>query len=130
MLLVYNGLTLGAFMSIYIQKGLGYTLGGWLVIHGATEFFAIILAGAAGFRIGLAVAFPGKAARLDAAVAAGRTGGTAMAGVVLMLLVAGLLEGVGRQTVMVDWQRYAIGLTMFAGWLGYYYLPRGRGANG
>lgn len=126
MLLVYNGLTLGALMAIYAQKGLALVLGGWLIIHGSTELFAITVAGAAGFRIGLAVAFPGRQSRLESAVTAGRTGGTAMAGVVLMLLVAGLLEGIGRQTIQVDWQRYALGLAVFAGWIVYYYLPRGR----
>jgi uncharacterized membrane protein SpoIIM required for sporulation len=128
LLLVYNGLTLGAFFAIYAPKGLTYVFGGWLIIHGSTELFAITLAGAAGFRIGLAVGFPGRRSRLESAVSAGRTGGTAMAGVVLMLLVAGLLEGIGRQTVQVDWQRYAIGLSVFVGWLVYYYLPRGRDA--
>jgi uncharacterized membrane protein SpoIIM required for sporulation len=126
LLLVYNGLALGALMSIYASQGLSLALGGWLIIHGSTELFAITLAGAAGFRIGLAVAFPGRLSRLDSAVAAGRTGGTVMAGVVLMLLLAGLLEGIGRQTINVDWQRYAVGLVVFAGWLTYYYLPRGR----
>jgi uncharacterized membrane protein SpoIIM required for sporulation len=124
MLLVYNGLTLGALVEIYVSKGLGAMLGGWLIIHGSTELFAITLAGAAGFRIGMAVGFPGRASRLESAVAAGRTGGTAMAGVVLMLLVAGLLEGIGRQTIDVDWERYALGSAVFAGWLVYYYLPR------
>jgi uncharacterized membrane protein SpoIIM required for sporulation len=128
LLLVYNGLTLGALVEIYVQKGLSTALGGWLIIHGSTELFAITLAGAAGFRIGLAVGFPGRQGRLESAVSAGRTGGTAMAGVILMLLVAGLLEGIGRQTIQVDWQRYALGLSMFVGWLVYYYLPRGRRA--
>lgn len=124
LLLVYNGLTLGALVEIYVAKGLGTMLGGWLIIHGSTELFAITLAGAAGFRIGLAVGFPGRASRLESAVTAGRTGGTAMAGVVLMLLVAGLLEGIGRQTILVDWERYALGGAVFAGWLAYYYMPR------
>jgi len=128
LLLVYNGLTLGALTAIYAQKGLTAALSGWLIIHGSTELFAITLAGAAGFRIGLAVAFPGRQTRLESAMSAGRTGGTAMAGVVLMLLVAGLLEGIGRQTIQVDWERYAIGLTVFIGWLVYFYLPRGRNA--
>jgi uncharacterized membrane protein SpoIIM required for sporulation len=128
LLLVYNGLTLGALVEIYAQKGLSTALGGWLIIHGSTELFAITLAGAAGFRIGLAVAFPGRESRLESAVSAGRTGGTAMAGVVLMLLVAGLLEGIGRQTIQVDWQRYALGVSVFIAWLVYYYLPRGRDA--
>ena len=35
-------------------------LGGWLIIHGSTEIFAIVLAGAAGFRIGWSVVFPGE----------------------------------------------------------------------
>ena len=126
LLLVYNGLTLGALVEIYVAKGLGAMLGGWLIIHGSTELFAITLAGAAGFRIGLAVGFPGRVGRLESAVVAGRTGGTAMAGVVLMLVVAGLLEGIGRQTIEVDWERYAIGGSVFVGWLVYYYLPRKR----
>lgn len=126
LLLVYNGLTLGALVEIYVAKGLGGMLGGWLIIHGSTELFAITLAGAAGFRIGLAVGFPGRVSRLESAVAAGRTGGTAMAGVVLMLVVAGLLEGIGRQTIQLDWERYALGAAVFAGWLVYYYLPRKR----
>jgi len=41
-----------------------------------------------------------------------------------MLILAGLLEGIGRQTVLVDGTRYAIGLTMLVGWLAYFYAPR------
>ncbi len=126
LLLVYNGLMLGAFFAVFAPKGLGGSFGGWIAIHGTTELFAIILAGAAGFRIGLAIAFPGREARMDSAVRAGRSAGIAMAGVVLMLLVAGLLEGIGRQTITLDWQRYLIGFGMLAGWLVYFYAPRGR----
>jgi len=43
---------------------------------------------------------------------------------VVMLLVAGLLEGLGRQLVTSDTVRYTIGLTMLALWCGYFYLPR------
>jgi uncharacterized membrane protein SpoIIM required for sporulation len=126
LLIVYNGLSLGAFFAVFAPKGLGFQFAGWLMIHGTTEMFAIILSGAAGFRIGTAIAFPGRAARGDAAVQAGKTGATAMAGTVVMLAVAGLLEGIGRQTINDDLTRYAIGLTMLAGWLAYFYLPRRR----
>ena len=45
-----------------------------------------------------------------------------MAGVAVMLLVAGLLEGIGRQTITSDVTRYAIGGFMLALWTGYFYL--------
>ena len=124
LLLTYNGLILGAFLAVFAAKGLAFNLGGWLIIHGTTELFAITLAGAAGFHIGLAIAFPGHASRMDAASAAGRSASVAMAGTVVMLAVAGLLEGIGRQTVTNDGARYAIGLLMLAGWLLYFYWPR------
>ncbi|HEV2079159.1 MAG TPA: stage II sporulation protein M [Allosphingosinicella sp.] len=124
MLLVYNGLMLGAFVALFNSHGLGTELAGWLLIHGTTEIFAIALAGAAGIKMGWAVVFPGEETRLAAATSAGRTAATAMAGVVLMLLVAGLLEGVGRQTITSDVARYGIGLGMLTIWLAYYYVPR------
>lgn len=128
MLLVYTGLMLGAFFAVFVPHGLGAGLAAWLAIHGTTEIFAILIAGAAGFRIGTAIAFPGRLSRMDAAVAAGRLAATAMLGVVLMLLVAGLLEGIGRQTVRTDEFRALIGAAMLGGWLAYFYMPRWRDA--
>ncbi len=128
LLIVYNGLMLGAFFAIYAAKGLGFEFGGWVMIHGTTELFAIILAGAAGFRIGTAIAFPGRISRTESAVVAGRSSAVAVAGVVLMLLVAGLIEGIGRQTVLIDWERYAVAGSVLCGWLAYFYLSRGRHA--
>ncbi|WP_114951513.1 stage II sporulation protein M [Sphingosinicella terrae] len=124
MLLVYNGNTLGAFMALFSHHGLGLEMGGWLIIHGTTEFFAIILSGAAGIRIGWSVIFPGEESRIDAAARAGRGAAIVMGGVVIMLLCAGLLEGFGRQLITSDLARYAIGLTMLAGWSAYFYRPR------
>ena len=129
MLLVHNGAMLGAMFALFVSRGLGSELGGWLIIHGSTEFFAIIIAGAAGFRIGWSVVFPGEESRMNAAVHAGRNSALAMAGVVVMLLVAGLLEGFGRQLITVDMLRYVVGLSMLALWLAYFYLPR-PAANG
>jgi uncharacterized membrane protein SpoIIM required for sporulation len=128
LLVAANGLTLGALLELYVSRGLGLQLCGWLFIHGATELFATILAGAAGFRIGWAVMFPGARTRLDAAAQAGRTAGAAMAGVVVMLIIAGVLEGVGRQMIQLDWARWSIAGGTLSLWLAYFYLPR-RGAG-
>jgi uncharacterized membrane protein SpoIIM required for sporulation len=101
------------------------------MIHGTTEIFAICIAGAAGMRIGLAIAFPGRSSRMDAAVEAGRTAAAAMAGTVIMLAVAGLLEGVGRQTITDDGMRMLIGSAVLIGWLSYFYAwPARRTGSG
>ena len=124
LLILYNGLMLGAFVAIFAAKGLGPNVIAWLAIHGTTELFAITLAGAAGMRIGTAIAFPGRLARMESAVRAGRTAATAMAGTVIMLGIAGLLEGVGRQTIDSDPLRLTIGASMLLGWLTYFYFWR------
>ena len=124
MLLIMNATMLGAFLSLYNSHGLLFELGGWLSIHGTTEIFAIVLAGAAGFRIGWSVVFPGEKTRLAAAADSGRTSALVMTGVVLMLFCAGLLEGFGRQLIVEDWARYTIGGIMLAFWCAYFYLPR------
>jgi uncharacterized membrane protein SpoIIM required for sporulation len=111
-MLIYNGGMAGAFMALFVSHGLGVELAGWLTIHGTTEFFAIIIAGAAGLRIGWSVIFPGDHSRLASATRSGRTSAIAMAGVVLMLFVAGLLEGFGRQLITSDLTRYGIGIGM------------------
>jgi uncharacterized membrane protein SpoIIM required for sporulation len=61
---------------------------------------------------------------MDAMVAAGRVAATAMLGTVIMLGVAGILEGVGRQTINDDGLRMLIGGAALAGWLVYFLWPR------
>lgn len=124
MLEYYQGIGLGAMLAVFSSKGLGFDFGGWLFIHGTTELFAAALSGAAGLRIGAAVVFPGARSRLEAAAQAGKTAGKVMVGVILMLLVAGLLEGFGRQLITDTMLRYGIGTVMLLFWLGYYYVPR------
>lgn len=123
-LLLMNGAMLGAMLHVFIQKGLGFEFGGWLLIHGVTELFAIILAGAAGMKIGWAVAFPGHDSRLEALSGAGRSTGAAMVGVVLMLMCAGLLEGFGRQLIVNDLARYGVAAATALLWGLYFYGPR------
>jgi uncharacterized membrane protein SpoIIM required for sporulation len=126
LLMIYNGCALGAFFAVFVQHGLGVEFGGWVFIHGVTELFATVLAGAAGFKIGWAVAFPGDRTRLDAASRAGREAAVLMAGVIVMLFCAGLLEGVGRQLILITWVRYTIAISTGVWWLAYLYLPRRR----
>lgn len=130
LLIGMNGAGFGAFLALFASRGLGWQALGWLMIHGVTELFAAIIAGAAGFRIGWALAFPGERTRIEAAAAAGRTAATAVGGVVVMLFVAGLLEGFGRQLINQDAPRFAIAGVSLVIWLAYFYLPRRGRAGG
>ena len=128
-LVAYNGLLLGAFYALFWSRGLGYELTGWLLIHGVTELFAIVLAGAAGFMIGGGVAFPGQKSRMESAQAAGRSAATIAIGAVVMLFFAALLEGFGRQLINSDVVRYMIAGGTLILLMGYFYLPRARGGH-
>lgn len=127
MLMFYQGIPLGSLLSVFWDAGLGWDFIAWLSIHGTTELFAAALAGACGLRIGTAFAFPGPHGRLAAAAQAGKDSGSAMLGVIIMLLVAGLLEGFARQLVNSMPMRFAVGGSMLAFWLTYFYVPRRRG---
>jgi uncharacterized membrane protein SpoIIM required for sporulation len=61
---------------------------------------------------------------VDALADAGRQAATVMAGVVVMLFVAGLLEGFARQLIKDDIARYAIAIGSGLLWGVYFYAPR------
>lgn len=131
LILIQNGIGLGAMLWLFARKNLGFEFAAWLTIHGTTELFAIIIAGACGFYIGRRLMFPGEDTRMAALSRAGRLTGTAMIGVALMLTVAGCLEGIGRQTVTDSFARVAIGMVMLTMWLAYFAMAGKRaGANG
>ena len=126
MLLLHNMAMLGAMLWLYSEAGLTLEFAAWLSVHGTTELFAILLAGAAGLHIGRTMAFPGERSVLAAAAASGRRAALVMAGVVVMLAIAGLLEGYARQLVEDPFGRASIGGTMLAFWIAYFTLM-GRG---
>lgn len=123
-LLAYNGVAFGSFYAVFVNQNLGYELTGWLFIHGVTELYAIFLAGAAGFIIGGAVAFPGKRSRMDALRAAGERAGPVITGAVIMLFIAALIESFGRELITSDQIRYIFAGTSLLFWLSYFYIPR------
>lgn len=124
LLLIQNTATLGAMLWLYDGQGLLLDMVGWLSIHGTTELFAILLSGAAGLHVGRAMAFPGERSILDATAEAGQRAAVVMAGVVLMLVVAGMLEGLGRQLIDTTQGRLMVGGSMLAIWLAYFFAYR------
>ncbi|MEL7114726.1 MAG: stage II sporulation protein M [Pseudomonadota bacterium] len=122
----YNGLILGAFLALHVERGLGWELGGWLSVHGVTEISAICIACAGGLKLGFAVLFPGQFTRKEALRIAGRDAVKLALVAALMLFAAAILEGFFRQTVQDTGVRYMIGWGVGLLWLTWF-LFGGRG---
>ncbi|MCK9541674.1 MAG: stage II sporulation protein M [Novosphingobium sp.] len=125
LLLVQNTATLGAMLWLFHDAGLGIDFAGWLSVHGTTELLAILLAGAAGLHIGRSMAFPGERSVMQAASEAGTRAAQVMAGVVLMLVIAAMLEGFARQLIDDTPGRFIVGGAMLAFWIAYLFAFRG-----
>jgi uncharacterized membrane protein SpoIIM required for sporulation len=118
-LLVQNGLLLGAMAALYQSRGLGLDFWGWILPHGITELGAICLCGGAGLAVAQAILFPGRHKRLENLVVTGREVVNVVAGAVVMLLCAGLIEGIFRQRVDSIVVRYALASATLLFWLVY-----------
>lgn len=122
LLLFYNGMLLGAMTALFHQRGLAVEWWSWILPHGVTELTAIVFCGAAGLAVGQRLVFPGRHSRLHELAAVGRRMGGVVAGSVLMLLLAGVVEGVFRQVVTDLGARYGLAVTFGGMWVAYFAL--------
>lgn len=107
-LLILNGLSLGAMTAVYVDKGLGVEWFAWILPHGVPELGAIFLCGGAGLALGHKVFSPGNKPRLQAFREQATTAATVAMGCVPLLFMAGLIEGVFRQSHASTELRYAL----------------------
>lgn len=120
LLLFYNGLVLGAFVALFASRGLAVDLWAWMLPHGATELTAVVLCGAGGLLLAHALVFPGAHTRMDSLREHGREAAVIVVGAVAMLFIAGLIEGVFRQTVTSVPIRFAVAVATSAWWIYYF----------
>ncbi len=107
--LVSNGIMLGAFQYFFFSKGLFLTSFLTIWIHGTIEISAIIIAGAAGIILGNGLLFPRTYKRLQSLQTAARSALIIVLGTMPLFVLAGILEAfVTRQTAMPDSIKWAI----------------------
>ena len=128
LLVAYQGLGLGAFVALHYDRGLLVDCLGWLSIHGTTELGALILLSAGGLVIADKMLFPGRYSRVESLALHGRQAALIAIGGILMLFVAGILEGGFRQLVQSTPLRFVIGWGIAALWL-LYFSRCGKGAR-
>jgi uncharacterized membrane protein SpoIIM required for sporulation len=82
----------GAVGGYLTERGLGTTFYPFVATHSAFELTAIVIAGAAGLRLGHALLIPGRRTRLDSLVSAARRCTVLLYGSTAMLFIAAGIE--------------------------------------
>ena len=127
--LVYNGAFSGAIAGYLTERGLGPTFYSFIATHSAFELTAIVLAGAAGLRIGHALLAPRRLTRRQALVHATRESAVILYGVVAMLVVAAGVEAFWSSARWLEsWVKYSVAAMCWASVLAYFTL-QGRRAD-
>ncbi len=91
--LISNGLMLGGLAGAATNSHVDFLFWSVILPHGILELSAICIAGGAGLLIARAIYAPGDLARRDALKLAGNEAAQLLAGVAVMLILAGLIEG-------------------------------------
>lgn len=90
--LVYNGVFIGGVAGYMLARELGANFFPFVITHGAFELTAIVLAGAAGLRLGHVLIAPGRLTRRQALVQAASATVVLIYGITAMLAVAAVIE--------------------------------------
>lgn len=93
LILLFNGVMLGSVAGLFSAHGIGMQLWSFVLPHGVVELTAVAVAGGAGLWLGSALVLPGRLSRRDALAERGREAVSLLAGTVLLLVLAGLVEG-------------------------------------
>jgi uncharacterized membrane protein SpoIIM required for sporulation len=111
--LYVNGMMLGVIGAACHQYGMSLALWSFVAPHGSLELPSILIAGAAGFRLGHAMLFPG-ALRWKESVARGGIEATQLvSGIIPLLVIAGCLEGFFSPSQAPVWLKFTVGGLLF-----------------
>jgi len=125
--LVFNSMMLGGFAAHFANHGLSYEFWSFVLPHGVLEILAILIAAAAGLRLGASLALPGKLTRLSSLRAGAREAVFLVLGTMPMFAVAGMIEGFVTPSDWAAGLKIGVGL-LAAGTVAAYLLLVGHGA--
>jgi uncharacterized membrane protein SpoIIM required for sporulation len=120
MLILYNGMLMGAFVAIHHRAGISSELWGWILPHGITELLAVTLFGGVGLLFGRAVVSPGLLSRGESLKQAGIVAGQTCVGAGAMLVLAAIVESYLRQSHLSTASRLAFAAGTAGFWTLYF----------
>ena len=110
--LLMNAMMLGGFAGHFTNYGLSYPLWSFLTPHGALEIFAILVASAAGLRLGFSLAVPGARTRSASLRLGARDAMLLVLGTIPMFVIAGTIEGFVTPSHLPGAAKIVLGLTV------------------
>jgi uncharacterized membrane protein SpoIIM required for sporulation len=113
-ILIFNGVLIGVVAGVGTAAGNGSALVELIVPHGVLELSCIVVAGAAGLRIGWALVDPGRRPRGQALASEARAAVELALGTALWLVVAGVVEGVVTPMGIGPWPAVVVGFGLGA----------------
>lgn len=126
-LLWQNLFNLAVIGSLMIRHHRASVFFGLILPHGLLELTAVFVAAGTGLRLMWAWVVPGERTRSQSLAAEGRSAGTVVLGLVLVLMVSGIIEAFVTPSGLPTWARVGIGATAEIAFL-WYALVLGRRA--
>ncbi|MHB8419994.1 MAG: stage II sporulation protein M [Myxococcales bacterium] len=123
LMLLFNGVVLGATVAIVAAHGSLEALAGYVLPHAGVELTALAFAAAAGLHMGRGLLVPGFRRRRDSLTAAARESLPIALGSAALLVVAGVTEGWISPMVLPLWLKAAIGGGLDLALAAYLWLP-------
>jgi uncharacterized membrane protein SpoIIM required for sporulation len=112
--LLMNAMMLGGFAAHFTNYGLSYPLWSFLAPHGVLEIFAILVAAAAGLRLGFSLAMPGPRTRSASLRLGARDAVLLVLGTVPMFAIAAFIEGFITPSYLPGAVKIVLGVTVAA----------------
>ncbi|MSQ10187.1 MAG: stage II sporulation protein M [Dehalococcoidia bacterium] len=119
LLLLFNGLSLGAVFGALVAYGLSDRMIGFVAPHGFLELSAVVVCGAGGLMLAQALLWPGFEPRSVVLGAAARRSARLLLGTLPFFAIAGLIEGNISPMAFAWPYKLAIGLATFVVYLSY-----------
>jgi uncharacterized membrane protein SpoIIM required for sporulation len=124
-LLFNNGLQMGVISTACARAHMALDLFSFVSAHGALELPSIFIAGGAGLRLGSGLLFPGMLTRRDSLAMGAKEAIRLLAGVVPLLVVAGILEAFLSPSGAPVGVKFAVGAVLLTG-LGFWLVEGAR----
>ena len=126
--MIFNGVYIGAVAGHLTHVGFIETFWGFVSGHSAFELTAIVISGAAGLKLAMALIAPGRKTRIRALIDNGKTSIKIMYGAVALFIMAAFVEAFWSSMTLDVGIKYAVAAALWSLVIAYFWLV-GRGSS-